>query len=86
MAEKLTKETTVKMTDDMKRFCEVRAKQQGMESSAEYIRHLITVDQANAAHEFNLLAKALGHETNLENPENTENTDQPQSIHGMSYQ
>ena len=66
MAEKLTEEKTVKLTADMKRFCEVRARQQGMESSAEYIRHLISVDQAKAASDFNLLAEALGQRANLE--------------------
>lgn len=66
MAEKLTEEKTVKLTADMKRFCEVRARQQGMESSAECIRHLISVDQAKAASDFNLLAEALGQQANLE--------------------
>ena len=70
MAEKLTEEKTVKLTADMKRFCEVRARQQGLESSAEYIRHLISVDQAKAASDFNLLAEALGQKTNAGNLEN----------------
>lgn len=69
MAEKLTEEKTVKLTADMKRFCEVRARQQGMESSAEYIRHLIAVDQAKAASDFKLLADALGCDENNENKE-----------------
>lgn len=67
MAEKLTEEQTVKLTSSMKRFCQVRAKQQGLESSAEYIRHLISVDQAKAASDFNLLAEALGHNGNQGN-------------------
>lgn len=70
MAEKLTEEKTVKLTSDMKRFCSIRAKQQGMESSAEYIRHLISVDQAKAASDFSLLAEALGQQTNLGNEGN----------------
>lgn len=65
--EKLTEEKTVKLTADMKRFCDVRARQKGMESSAEYIRHLIAVDQAKAASDLSLLADALGCEVIREN-------------------
>lgn len=61
MAEKLTEELTVKLSPTGKRFISTRAKQQGMESSAEYIRHLISVDQEKACSDFNLLAEALGH-------------------------
>jgi hypothetical protein len=61
MAEKLTEEMTVKLSATGKRFVSVRAKQMGFESGAEYMRHLLSVDQEKAASDFNLLAEALGH-------------------------
>ena len=60
MAEKLTEEMTVKLSATGKRFISVRAKQMGFESGAEYIRHLLSVDEAKAASDLNLLAEALG--------------------------
>lgn len=67
MAEKLTDELTVKLSPTGKRFVSTRAKQLGMESSGEYIRHLISVDQERAISDFNLLAEALGCQINQEN-------------------
>ena len=61
MAEKLTEELTVKLSPSGKRFIAMRSKQQGMESSAEYVRSLIDMDQKKASADFNLLAEALGH-------------------------
>jgi hypothetical protein len=68
--EKLTDEKTIKMTEGMKRFCEARARQQGMESSADYIRGLIAADQTKAAHDLSLLADALGAKVTVGNVEN----------------
>lgn len=60
MAEKLTEEMTVNLSATKKRFISVRAKQMGFESGAEYMRHLVAIDEAKAASDFNLLADALG--------------------------
>jgi hypothetical protein len=66
MAEKLNEEMTVKVSSAQKRFVSVRARQMGFESGPEYIRHLLSVDQAKAASDFNLLAEALGHNVTKE--------------------
>ena len=60
MSEKLTEELTVKLSPTGKRFISTRAKQMGMESSAEYIRHLVESDRKQACIDFNLLAEAIG--------------------------
>ena len=70
MAEKLTEELTVKLSPSGKRFIAMRSKQQGMESSAEYVRSLIDMDQKKASADFNLLAEALGHNVIKGNEEN----------------
>ena len=70
MAEKLTEELTVKLSTTGKRLIATRSKQQGMESAAEYIRHLIDQDQRKASADFNLLAEALGHNVTMGNEEN----------------
>ena len=67
MSEKLTEEMTVKLSPTGKRFVAVRAKQMGFESGAEYMRHLLSIDEARAAHDFNLLADALGINVTKEN-------------------
>ena len=44
----------------MKTFAKVRAEQLGMESSGEYIRHLLELDRQRAVTDLNLLAESLG--------------------------
>jgi len=58
--EKLTAEITVRVEDGMKTFAKVRAEQLGMESSGEYIRHLLELDRQRAVTDLNLLAESLG--------------------------
>jgi|CXWJ01.1.fsa_nt_gi hypothetical protein len=70
MSEKLTEEVTVKLSATGKRFISVRDKQMGFESSAEYMRFLVSEDEAKAASDFRLLADALGHNVTTGNKEN----------------
>ena len=67
---KKTDEITVKLSSAGKCFVVNRAKQLEFESAAEYIRHLVEMDQAKAASDFNLLAEALGLKVIQENLEN----------------
>lgn len=67
--EKLTEELTVKLSATGKRFISTRARQMGMESSGEYIRHLVEADAIQASRDFNLLAEALGAKVIVENQE-----------------
>lgn len=58
--EKKTEAVTVKMPESTLRFLDTRAKQKGMESAPEYIRHLIEIDRGKAEHDLSLLAESLG--------------------------
>ena len=69
---KLIRAITVKFNDDDLRFVENRARQMGMESCAEYIRHLVTTDKETAEHSFSLLADALGIKVSVDYLENHE--------------
>ena len=64
---KKTEAVTVKLSEPVKRFVDVRCKQEGMESPGEYIRSLIEADRQNAADNLTLLADALGVQINKEN-------------------
>lgn len=68
--EKKTEAITVKLSETDKRFVEARHRQEGMESSGEYIRSLIEADRQRAADNFTLLAEALGVQINIENKGN----------------
>ncbi len=68
--EKLIEEMTVKLSPTGKRFVVLRAKQLGMESAGEYMRHLLDLDQAKAASDLSLLADALGAKVITENEGN----------------
>lgn len=68
--EKLTEELTVKLSPTAKRFISSRARQMGMESSAEYMRSLVSADLDRAASDFSLLAEALGAKVIKGNGEN----------------
>ena len=61
---KKTEALTVKVSDDMRRFAEVRAAQRGFEAVGEYIRHLLEADHAKALADFKLLSLALGVQEN----------------------
>lgn len=71
MDEKKTEEVTVKISATGKHFVSVRSRQMGFESAGEYMRHLVSQDQARAASDLNLLAESLGLKVikgNQENP------------------
>ena len=65
--EKKTEAITIKLSETAKRFVDSRCRQEGMESSGEYIRSLIEADRQKAADNLNLLAEALGVQINHEN-------------------
>lgn len=57
--DKLLCAVTVKLCEADSRFVENRARQLGMESQAEYMRHLVSADRQNAELSLKLLALAL---------------------------
>ena len=65
--EKKTEAVTVKMPETTLHFLDTRAKQKGMESAPEYIRHLIEIDKGQAEHDLSLLAESLGVKVSSEN-------------------
>lgn len=67
---KKTEAFTVKVSDDMHRFVEVRSRQRGFESAGEYIRSLLEADHKQALSDFRLLGLALGVEGNSGNEGN----------------
>lgn len=70
---KKTEAVTVKLSADMQRFVEIRAKQRGFESVGEYIRNLLESDHKQALADFNLLSLALGVQENTGNEGNPTN-------------
>lgn len=60
VGEKKTEAVTVKMPESTLHFLDTRARQKGMESAPEYIRHLIDLDKGQAEHDLSLLADSLG--------------------------
>lgn len=62
--DKKSEVVTVRLSDSVRRFVEVRCKQESMESPGEYIRALIDADRQRASVNFNLLAEALGVQVN----------------------
>jgi hypothetical protein len=70
MADKLTDEITVKVSQSGKHFVVKRSEQYGFGSAGEYIRHLIDQDKKRASLDLSLLADALGLNVTVENLEN----------------
>jgi hypothetical protein len=68
---KKTEAITVKVSDDMHRFVEIRSRQRGFESAGEYIRSLLEADHRQALSDFNLLSMALGVDGNSGNAGNS---------------
>jgi hypothetical protein len=62
---KKTEAVTVKLPESTFHFCNARARQQGMESAPEYIRHLIEKDKSQTEHEFILMGESLGVKVSL---------------------
>lgn len=67
VGEKKTEAVTVKMPESTLRFLDKRARQKGMESAPEYIRHLIDMDKGQAEHDLSLLADSLGVQVSVGN-------------------
>ena len=74
---KKTEAVTVKLSADMQRFAEIRAKQRGFESVGEYIRNLLEQDHKQALSDFKLLSLALGVQENAGNEGNPNKRESP---------
>lgn len=58
------------MQDTMKRFAELRAEHLGLDGTAAYVRHLISLDMQSAEHDLSVLAEALGVQVSRDNTAN----------------